>query len=85
MEAKKQYHIDYYQNKYKEILKNKKLFCETCKKEVQSWNIYKHKISKKHILNSMDENEHKKYLAEKVNQKFFKIQKSIYEVEQLIS
>jgi hypothetical protein len=85
MEAKKQYHIDYYQNKYKEVLKNKKLFCENCKKEVQSWNIYKHKISKKHILNSMDENEYKKYLAEKVNQKFFNIQKSIHEIEQLIS
>ena len=81
MDTKKQYHSDYYQNKYKEVLKNKKCFCEICQKEVQSWNIYKHKSSKKHILNSMDENEYKKYLGEKINQKILYIQKSINEIE----
>jgi len=81
MEAKKQYHSDYYHKKYKEVLKNKKCFCEICQKEIQSWNIYKHKSSKKHILNSMDENEYKKYLGEKINQKIFYIQKSINEIE----
>ena len=33
----------------------------------------------------MDENEYKNYLAEKVNQKIFNVQKSLYEIEKLIS
>jgi hypothetical protein len=86
MEAKKQYHKEYYNKKYKETLKSKKSYCDICAKEINSWSIYKHNQSKQHTLRCMDENEYKKYLAEKINQKLLNFQHSIKKIhEQLIS
>jgi hypothetical protein len=66
------YNKNYYNNVYKEIIKNKREFCVCCNKEFASWNIYKHNKTKKHKINSMSEDEKEKYLAEKNKTKILK-------------
>jgi hypothetical protein len=66
------YNKNYYNNVYKEIIKNKREFCVYCNKEFASWNIYKHKKTKKHKINSMNEDDKQKYLSEKNNSKILK-------------
>ena len=65
MDAKKQYHRDYYHNKYKSVISGKKEFCHCCSKEVSSWNLYKHKNSKKHKFNGLSEEEKNRYLEDR--------------------
>jgi hypothetical protein len=66
------YNKMYYHNVYKSIIANKKCFCDCCKLEFAAWNIYKHKKSQKHIFNSMNKEEQKKYLEEKSKSKINK-------------
>jgi hypothetical protein len=63
------YNKAYYYNKYKQIISNKRVFCECCQTEYASWNIYKHNKTNKHIINSMSEDEKMKYLEEKMKRK----------------
>lgn len=63
------YNKNYYHNKYKSIISNKKSFCNCCQLEFAAWNIYKHKKSQKHILNSMSEEDKMIYLEEKSKNK----------------
>ena len=67
-----EYNKNYYHNKYKQIISNKKSFCECCQLEYASWNIYKHRKSQKHLLNSMNEEGKQKYLEEKSKIKILK-------------
>lgn len=75
------YHKNYYHNKYKNIISNKKSFCDCCKLEFAAWNIYKHTKTKKHLLNSLNEEDKQKYLEEKeklkILQKIEKLKKFI--------
>lgn len=68
----KEYHHNYYINHYKEIIKNKKTYCDCCQTEVSSWNFYKHKNSKKHQINSMTEEEKANYEISKQKNKEIK-------------
>jgi hypothetical protein len=79
---KLEYHKNYYHNTYKNIIANKKCFCECCQLEFASWNIYKHNKSKKHFFNSLNEEDKQYYLEEK---KKDKIVKKIHRLEKLIS
>lgn len=62
---KKEYHHNYYVNHYKQIISTKKIFCECCKVEISAWNLYKHKNSKKHLYNSLSDEEKEKIIAAK--------------------
>ena len=72
------YHKNYYDNTYKHILKSKKTYCDKCCVEVSSWNYYKHKNSKKHKLNCLEECEKNdlvnSLLKEKAEQKLKKLE-----------
>ena len=63
------YHKNYYHSKYKNIIANKKTFCDCCQLEFAAWNIYKHTKTRKHLINSMNEHDKQKYLEEKLKQK----------------
>ena len=78
---KSDYNRNYYQNKYKNIISNKKCYCECCNLEFAAWNIYKHKKSKKHLINSMNEEDKMKYLEEKY---YDKINKKIDTLQKLL-
>jgi hypothetical protein len=73
------YNKNYYHNKYKNIIANKRSYCECCDLEFAAWNIYKHKKTKKHLINSLNEEDKKKYLEnihkDKINKKISKLQK----------
>lgn len=75
---KSYYHRQYYKNHYKDIIKNKKTFCECCQVEVSSWNIWKHRQSKKHTVNNMTEDERKEHDA---NLRQIKLLKKIQHLE----
>ena len=87
-DKKLKYYKNYYHNKYKNIIKEKKEYCECCKLEFASWNLYKHRKSKKHQINSLSEEEKLNYVKQqqlnkflaKVEQKFkmLNIEKSMY-------
>lgn len=62
----------YYHNVYKSIIANKKSYCDCCKLEFASWNIYKHKKTKKHLFNLMNQEQQEKYLEEKLKSKINK-------------
>jgi hypothetical protein len=76
-----EYHRNYYRNVYKEKIKNEKVCCDLCNKEFTAWNINKHKLSKKHLLNLMGEENKKKYLEE---DRKYKIIKKIQDLENLL-
>ena len=61
----KQYYKNYYHTYYKDIIKDKKCFCEICNIEVSSWNMYKHKQSNKHQFNLLSDDEKKDILDKK--------------------
>lgn len=63
------YNKHYYQNKYKQIIQNKKRVCECCQQEFSAWNMYKHNKSRKHFLNTLSEEDRKKYFEEKSQEK----------------
>jgi len=67
-EYRKNYNRNYYQ-KYKNIIANKRSYCDCCQLEFAAWNIYKHNKSKKHLFNSMSEEDKKKKLEEKTKEK----------------
>lgn len=68
-----EYNKNYYQNIYKDKLKNTCVYCDLCQKEYKSWNIYKHNKSKKHYLNSLSEEEREQYDKEKLDNKIKKM------------
>ena len=76
---KTDYNRNYYHNKYKDIIANKKSYCDCCQLEFASWNIYKHKKTKKHLFNLMNEEDKIKYLDQKaklrINKKIDSLQK----------
>jgi non-homologous end joining protein Ku len=74
----KTYHHNYYVNHYKNIVAEKKIFCECCNVEVSAWNIWKHKNSKKHKYNLLSDEEKLNYDNEI---KTAKIQKFINKLE----
>ena len=75
------YHRDYYQNHYKEIISNKKSYCECCQKTISAWNTYKHKQSVKHKLNCMTEDDknayHKALEERRINKRIAKLQQQL--------
>ena len=72
----KDYHKKYYNNKYKEIISKKRSYCDCCQLEFASWNIYKHMKTRKHIMNSMNEEDKLRCLEEKSQKKILqKIEK----------
>jgi hypothetical protein len=79
--SKLDYYKQYYHNKYKDIISTKKQFCQCCQLEFSSWNIYKHTKTKKHLLNSMNEEDKQNYLEEKSKTK---ILKKINKLQQLL-
>jgi hypothetical protein len=73
------YNRNYYHSKYKNIIANKKAYCDCCQLEFAAWNIYKHKKTQKHIFNSMNEDDKRNYLEDKsklrINKKINTLQK----------
>lgn len=67
-----EYNKNYYHSKYKEIIKNKKCYCDCCQLEFAAWNIYKHNKTQKHFFNSMSEEDKLKYLEEKSKKKIMR-------------
>jgi hypothetical protein len=80
------YNKNYYHNKYKDIIKSKKTYCDKCCVEVSSWNYYKHKNSKKHKLNCLEEcekNDLVNYiLKEKAELKLQKAEQKLQKLEE---
>lgn len=62
-QVKLNYYKEYYRNHYKDIIKDKKDFCNACNCVVAKWNVYKHNKSKKHQFNLLSEDEKKELLA----------------------
>ena len=64
----KEYNHNYYITVYKEKIRNKKVKCEACNCEYSKWNEYKHFKSKKHIVNTMTEEEKQIHIQQKISQ-----------------
>jgi len=75
----KEYNHNYYINHYKQIIANKKEFCTCCQVEVSSWNMYKHKNSKKHKYNQLSDEDKTNYNEQA---RIAKIQKYINKLEE---
>ena len=67
-EYRKNYNRNYYQ-KYKNIIANKRSYCDCCQLEFAAWNIYKYNKINKYLLNLINEKNKKKKLEEKTKEK----------------
>jgi len=73
----KNYAQQYYHTIYKDRLKDKTELCPICEMNVHVWNRSKHLKSKKHIMNSMTEEERKNMELIKAK---IKVEKKLQEV-----
>jgi hypothetical protein len=65
----KAYQKKYYENVLREKMKNTIVHCDVCNLDFAGWNFYKHKQSKKHVMNCMTCDERNEYLKQKQQDK----------------